>query len=374
MIPIFSNSLGAEEINRVTETFKTRWLGKGGQCEDFEKEFARHLKVNKTLLLNNCTAAIYVGLRTLGIGPGDEVIISTINFVACAGAVVEMGATPVFADVDPHTLNILPEEIERLKTKHTKAVFILHYGGHPCPMDDIRAACGSGVAILEDSANSVSSSYNGKMCGTIGDAGFWSFDAMKILVMVDGGGLYLKDEDKYEMAGVYRYLGLAPKTTSGSDALALNKQRWWEYDLAATAGRFISNDVLASIGREQLKKLPAFIERRKQVWDYYQSRFENIAGLQRPPEPLAGAVSSYYLYWIKVATHQRDGLAAHLAADGIYSTFRYFPLHQVRYFGQNVSLPKAEAIGVNTLNLPLHQNLSDADIEKIVDSVKKFLI
>lgn len=373
MIPVFSNTLETEELKAVSEVFKSRWVGKGKQCDAFEREFAEHLKVPQVLLLNCCTSAIYVGLRALGIGPGDEVIISTVNFVACASAIIDMGATPVFADVDPRTLNILPGEIERLTTQRTKGVFILHYGGHPCPMDEIRANCRNGVAILEDSANAISSSYKGEMCGTIGDAGFWSFDAMKILVMTDGGALYLRDDEAFTRARIYRYLGLAPKTTSGMDAMGEKKTRWWEYELATTSGRFTSNDCLAAIGRVQLKKLPEFIARRRQIWEYYQREFADLPGLECPPEPLPGTASSHYLYWVQLPKG-RDELAVYLAENDVYTTFRYFPLHLVEYYEADCRLPNAEQVNETTLSLPLHQNLTDADVSKIVDLVKSFFL
>ncbi len=371
MIPIFSNSLGEEELSAISEVFASKWLGKGKQCDAFEAEFAQHLKVLRVLLLNSCTAAIYTALRAIDIGPGDEVIVSTVNFVACASAVLELRAKPVFADVDPHTLNILPSEIERLKTSRTKAVFILHYGGHPCPMDEIRAACGDDIAILEDSANAVSSSYKGNMCGTLGDAGVFSFDAMKILVMTDGGALYLSDDEAFERAKVFRYLGLAPKTTSGMDAMNEKQNRWWEFELDETSGRFISNDVLAAIGRVQLQKLSNFIARRKQIWGYYQQEFQNLAEISCPPEPLPDTTTSYYLYWIQTPK-RRDALAAYLAENGVYTTYRYFPLHLVKKFNDTSKLPVAEGVNETTLNLPLHQNLSDDNVQQIVDLVKTF--
>ena len=374
MIQIFSNSLGAEEVQAVADVFETRWVGKGKQCDAFEREFADHLHVppDNVLLLNNCTAAIYVALRALGIGPGDEVIISTINFVATASAVIDMGAVPIFADVDPHTLNILPEEIERVTSKHTKAVFLLHYGGHPASMDEIRAVCGDDILIVEDSANAVSSSYKGRMCGTLGDAGVWSFDAMKILVMTDGGALYLRDENAVQRALAHRYLGLAPKTTSGTDAMEENQSRWWEYDLMTTAGRFISNDVLAAVGRVQLNKLPAFIARRKQIWSYYQAKLAGVSGLICPPEPAPDSIASYYLYWVQ-APERRDELAVFLAENGVYTTYRYFPLHLVEHYAAKCRLPNAERINETALNLPLHQNMTDGDVQRIVGLVKRFL-
>ena len=373
MIQVFSNSLGPEELQAIADVFPSRWLGKGKHCDEFEKEFAENLRAPRVLLTNNCTSAISIAIRVLGIGPGDDVIVSTVNFVACASAVVDVGAVPIFADVDPHTLNITPSEIERLRTPRTKAVFLLHYGGHPSPMDEIGAACGDNIAIIEDSANAVSSSYKGEMCGTIGAAGVFSFDAMKILVMGDGGALVLKDDEAFQRAKSYRYLGLSHQSPSGFETMSKKKQqRWWEYDLDTVSGRFISNDVLAAIGRVQLKKLPQFIARRKQIWDHYQSELAEVAHLTCPPDPLPGTTSSYYLYWIQLR-HRRDELAAYLGENGVYTTFRYYPLHLIKFFRAQCSLPVAEQINQTTLNLPLHQNLTDDDVQKIVDLTKRFL-
>ncbi len=373
MISLFSNSLGSEEHEALAGVFESRWLGTGKECAAFETEFAAHLGVpsESTLLLNSCTSAIYVGLRALQIGAGDEVIISTINFVACASAVTELGAVPVFADVDPRTLNILPAEIERLKTARTKAVIILHYGGHPAPMAEIMEACGEAIALFEDSANSVASVYRGQACGTFGAAGVWSFDAMKTLSMGDGGGLYIRDAEVRERAKSFRFLGLSGNTLSGSDAMAGNRERWWEYELDRVSGRFVSNDIAASMGRIQLQKLPGFIQRRKEVWEQYQEAFAGIRGLTLPPEPLPGCESSYYFYWLQMEAG-RDDLARHLTANGVYASFRYFPLHLVKYYAAGVSLPNAERINATTLNLPLHQNLSGSDVEKIVSLTKAF--
>jgi dTDP-4-amino-4,6-dideoxygalactose transaminase len=369
MIPIFSNTLGAEEAYAVQEVFESRWLGRGQHCAAFEDEFAAHLGADHALLFNCCTAAVYVGLRALGVGPGDEAIVSTVNFVACANAVVDLGATPVFADVDPHTLNILPSEIERLRGGRIKGVVMLHYGGHPAPMDEVLCAA-DGLFVFEDSANSVASTYKGHACGTLGDAGAWSFDAMKVLVMGDGGALWVKDEEVRARAEVLRYLGLSTKRASGTDTAKSGKARWWEFELDDTAGRHISNDVLAAVGRIQLHKLPGFVARRKEIWRAYQRELLGVGDLLLPPEPLQGCESSYYLYWVQ--TGRRDGLAAHLYENGVYTTFRYYPLHLVEYYDADAELPGGEFANQVTLCLPLHQNLTDADVDRIIAAVKEF--
>jgi aminotransferase len=345
----------------------SRWIGRGPECAAFEKEFGTHLGADHVLLTNNCTSAIYLALRVAGIGPGDEVIVSTINFVACASAVVELGATPVFADVDPHTLNILPDAVARLRNPRTRAVIVLHYGGHPCDMNEIRSAAGDGVFILEDSANAIASDYHGQRCGTLGDAGVFSFDAMKILVMGDGGALVLTSPELVERAEALRYLGLAPSQTSGLEAMQQSMTRWWDYDVVAPSGRFISNDMAAAMGRVQLRRLETFLARRRVVWDVYQARLADVAGIVPPPEPAEGCTTSYYLYWIQC--DRRDDLAAFLKDRGVYTTFRYYPLHQVPYYKTTMSLHNADRASETTLNLPLHQNLSDDDVHRVCDLV-----
>lgn len=371
MIQIFSNSLGDEEAAAVKRVLESKWLGRGKECEGFENELSAYFGAEDTLLFNCCTSAIYTTLKAHGIGVGDEVIVSTVNFVAVASALVELGAKPIFADVDADYFNILPSEIARLKTKKTRAVFILHYGGHPAPFDEIRAAAGPGILIFEDSANSVASKYKGIHCGALGDGGAFSFDAMKILVMGDGGALIIKHPEVRAKAKALRYLGYGEGTTSGSEASKAGSLRWWEYDLECASGRFISNDIQAAMGRIQLKKLPGFIARRKQIWDYYQQNLKGISGLGLPPEPLADTSSSYYLYWVKVPG-KRNELAAFLKEKGIYTTFRYFPLHLVKFYEDKSQLRNAETMNENVLNIPVHQNLSDAEVQQIVDAIQTF--
>lgn len=368
MIPIFSNTLGAEELAAVGCVFESRWLGVGKECAAFESELAQYWGVDKSqvLLHNCCTAAIYNALRSIGIGQGDEVILSTGGFVACLSAVLELGAIPVFADVDSHTMNIIPDEIIRLRSRRTRAVVILHYGGHPSPMKEVLDACGD-VPLIEDSANSIASRYDGKACGTLGTAGTWSFDAMKILVCGDGGALWIKP-DYVGRAKRLRYLGLDENMRTGIDRAGTGVSRWWEFGLVEPAGRFVSNDIAASIGRVQLRKLSGFIARRKEIWETFQRELATVGDIITPPEPLPGCESSYYLYWIQ--TGVRDALALYLKSEGIYTTFRYYPLHMA--CGDRSMLPGAEYANQRTLNLPLHQNLTDDDVGRIIDAIKGF--
>ena len=372
-IPVFSNSLGSDEVEAVSDVFASGWLGQGPECQALEAELAERLGIERFLLTNSGTSSIYIALASLGLSRGDEVIVSSVNFVACASAVIAAGATLVFADVDRHTLNIRAEDIEKVKTANTRAVIILHYGGHPCDMDSIKDVCGDQIAIIEDAAIAFPGHYKGKSCGTIGDIGIFSFNAVKALAMGDGGGLAFRDEGVYEKAKIHRYLGLADGTRSGLDSLREKQaQRWWEFGVEELAGRHISNDILAAIGRVQLRKLDGFIQRRHEVWNLYQSMLSSVPGIQIPPEPLPDCKGAYFLYWLQIP-ERRDALAAHLAENGVYCTFRYFPLHLIDFFRSTVRLPGAEYANETTLNIPLHQNLSDNDVSRIVDLIQDFM-
>jgi len=365
MISVFSNTLGAEELAEVERVMASRWIGTGPECELFEKELAAHFGVRQLLLTNCATDAIYLALRCLGLKPGDEVVVPAVHFVACAGAVLQLGGVPVFADVDPRTLNLTGREIARRRTSKTVGVILNHYGGHPCNMDEVQMATWR-LWVLEDAANAPYSQFKGRACGTLGDAGVWSFDAMKILSMADGGALWLRADQRHDRAWRLRNLGL--DTFSGAAKAAEDGGRWWEFTVPEPSGRSDSNDLLACIGRVQLRKLRRFVCDRRKVWDVYQRELEGVGDLALPPEPSQWCRSSYYLYWVQ--TERRDELARFLYEQGVYSTFRYFPLNKA--FGIDADVPYAERAAAVTLNLPIHQNLTDDDVGYIIDKVKEF--
>jgi aminotransferase len=367
---MFSNTLGKEELEAVDRVFQSRWIGPGKENSLFEKELGEKVGTDKVLSLSSCTAGLFMSMKVLGIGRGDEVIIPTVHFIGAVNAIVECGAVPVFADVDSCTLNVLPSEIKRLRTNKTKAVFLLHYGGHPCNMGAIYAES-KGLHLIEDGANSPFSKYKGTNCGLLGDIGIYSFDAMKILCVGGGGAMVFKSEEYYNRAKEYRYFGLKNKKQTGIDSFKENKDRWWEIELACTSNKSTQTDILSAVARVQLRKVDDFIRRRKVIWGEYQGGLRNLDWLSIPPEPLLDTTSSYYMYWVNAGKY-RDTLARHLVDNGIYCTFRYYPLHLIKYFNSNTSLPNAELINETVLNIPLHQNLTSDDVGKIIDTIRRF--
>ncbi|MEM7533714.1 MAG: DegT/DnrJ/EryC1/StrS family aminotransferase [Chloroflexota bacterium] len=371
MINLFQPALGQAELDAVADVFASNWVGKGPKTALFEQQFAAHLGVDAAFIhsISCCTEGLFQAMTLLDIKAGDEVILPSISFVGAGNAIVASGATPVFCDVDPHTLNPTAEMIAAQMTPKTKAVMILHYGGVPCEMDAICALTQQhNLALIEDSACSVASTYQGKACGTMGDVGVWSFDAMKILVTGDGGMIYCRSEELAQRAEDQLMLGLQSKSGFSNDV----DSRWWAFEVSGAERRGIMNDIASAIGIEQLKKLPTFIAQRRRITAMYNDALSNVSWVRRPPAIPPHMTSSYYFYWIQTAPDVRDDLAHYLRQHNIYTSFRYYPLHRVQFYENDAHLPHTEIAADTTLCLPLHQALTDNDIGYIVDHVKNF--
>ncbi len=371
MINVYQPTLGKEELERIEKVFESNWLGKGKLVAEFEEKYAEHLKSSKDLVLtaNCCSEGLFSSMHLLDIQPGDEVILPTISFIGAGNAVCACGAKMVLCDVDPRTLNVRAEDIEKCITSKTKAILLLHYGGIPCEMDEIMAlAKKHNIKVIEDAAAGVCSTYKGKAIGTIGDMGMWSFDAMKILVCGDGAMLHFNSPELRHKADRWLYFGL--ETKSGYENSVA--QKWWEFDISAFGHRAIMNDITAAMALEQLKKLPSFMKRRSEVNDYYNENLKDVSWIELPPALPEYMTTSYYFYFIQVKNGKRDQLAKFLRENGVYTTYRYYPLHRVPGYGVTGEFPNADYAADCTLCLPIHQSLSNNDIKIVVDTIKKF--
>lgn len=364
MIQVFSPTLGQAELLSIADSFNTGWIGKGPKVAEFEAAWAKHIGASPANVVstNSCTEALFTSLVLLGVNRGDEVIIPTVHFIGAAQAVLALGAFPVFCDVNSRTLNATAEFIQAKITNRTRAIILNHYGGVPCDMDSITSLLSyhPQIKLIEDAACAPASTYGGKAAGTFGDVGCWSFDAMKIISAGDGGMMYVKDEALADKAKKLLYLGI--DTESG---LSSNTDRWWKFGVSALgARRSVMNDLAAGIGLEQLKRLGEFIDRRQAIfahyWYHLNGNFSYV--------PYFDTNSSYYFFWIQ--TPKRDELAAYLKANGVYTTFRYYPLHWA--YGLSECLPNAEQAANHTLLLPLHCNLTDEQVEFICEKVREF--
>ncbi|MFF8960007.1 DegT/DnrJ/EryC1/StrS family aminotransferase [Streptomyces sp. NPDC014894] len=407
MINVFQPSLGEKELSAVAAVFADSWLGHGPRTSAFEAEFAAHLGVpaEQTIFISSATAGLYLATELLGLGPGDEVVMPTISFVSAASAVAATGARPVFCEVDPDTLNPSAEHIGRALTERTRAVLVLHYGGSPGDVERIARLCEErGVALIEDAACAVASAVGGRACGTFGALSVWSFDAMKVLSTGDGGMLYVADPALARRArrlayhGLEQSSGLSAARSAGADRAADGTDetdrtdrtdraaedpasdpaagvpasgarvpvRWWDLDVRDFGRRVIGNDLTAAIGSVQLRRLDAILSRRRAVAETYDRLLAGLDGVRLPPPLPAGHTSSYYFYWVRLDPDIRDGVASDLLKRGVYTTFRYPPLHRVPAYGPYAGpLPDAERASDTTLLLPLHAGLDDADVRTV---------
>ena len=375
MIQIFQPSLGNDELEAVREVFESNWLGRGRRVAEFERRFASFRgAAAESMIATTCASeGLFTAAEILGWAPGDEVIVPSTSFVAAASAAARVGAVPVFCDVDPRTLNATLRDVERAVTPRTRAVSLNHYGGYPAPVDELAEFCRArGLHLVEDAACAVASSIDGRAVGTFGDVGAWSFDAMKVLVTGDGGMVYARESGTARATRQAMYLGLPLEEKSGVDKSRSTKDRWWEFEIESFGRRAIMNDVTAAIGLVQLERLPRFLRRRAEIAARFDDGLAGIPGLATPPKPAPGVAVTNYLYWIQL--ERRDELARHLLDHGVYTTFRYWPLHWVKMLGHRAGpLPGAERAAQTTLNLPCHQSMTDEDVERIIELVAQFL-
>lgn len=371
MINVMQPTLGQEELDRIREVFDSNWIGKGKLVSEFEAAYAAHLgsTTDRVLSTNCCSEGLFSSMHLCEIQPGDEVIAPTISFVGAGNAVCANGSKMVLCDVDPRTLNARAEDIEKVITSKTKAILLLHYGGIPCEMDSIMQLANTyGLKVIEDCAAGVCSTYKGQALGTFGDIGMWSFDAMKILVCGDGAILHFKNPELREKADKWLYFGLEAKSGYENSVA----QKWWEFDISCYGHRAIMNNVTAAMALEQLKKLPMFMEKRAVVHESYNKGLKELSWIDLPLPIEEGSTSSYYFYHIQVKNGKRDDLARYLREKGIYTTYRYFPLHRVPFYGVDGVFPNADYAADNTLCLPIHQSLSFDDIEKVINAIIDF--
>jgi aminotransferase len=271
----------------------------------------------------------------------------------------------VFCDVDLETQNVTAETIAPHLSPKTGAIMVVHYAGKPVRMQSI---LDFGLPVIEDAAHAVDSKVNGLSCGAIGTIGVYSFDAVKNLAMGEGGGLTAQDPELVARARTLRYCGIGK---SGFEASA-NKERWWEYNVVDFFPKFLPNDINASIGLAQLRKLDQSQAYRKQIWATYQREFAALTWLHRPCDPEADEQHSYFTYFVRIPDGKRNRFAKYLYDQGIYTTFRYHPLHMNAIYKSTARLPQCERLNEEGLNLPLHPNLSSTDVDKIVSAVQAF--
>jgi dTDP-4-amino-4,6-dideoxygalactose transaminase len=363
--------LGDEERANVLRSLETGWLTSGPFATQLEEEFAAYAGVEHAFAVSSCTTAMHLALVALGIGPGDEVITTPITWPATANVIVQTGAKPVFADVDPVTLCIDPDEIAARITTRTRALMPVHYAGHPCDMHAITGlAAENGLAVVEDAAHAVETRADGGAhVGSIGDATCFSFYANKNLAAGEGGMLTLRDEPFADRVRSLRLHGL------DRDAWKrYKKQGPGRYDVVEPGYKYNLSDLHAGVALGQLHRIEEHHERRAAQVARYEEGLAGLAGITPLGRKLGpGARHANHLYVIRVdaalAGGDRDAYAEALREAEIGSGLHFLAVHELTWYRQrnpDLRLPHAELAARQVLSLPLSPAHSLDDIDDVI--------
>ncbi len=377
VVPFFRPDIGDDEIAAVVETLRSGWVTIGPQTQEFERAFAQWAAVPYAVGVSSCTAALHLALDAIGIGPGDEVITSTLTFTATGATIVHTGARPVLVDVTADTLNLDPADVARKITPRTRAIVPVHYAGHPAPMDELLAiARAHRLHIVEDAAHALPASYRGRRIGTIGDITAFSFYATKNLTTGEGGMLTTADHAIAELLQTRRLHGMSHNAWR-----RYSSQGAWRYDVTYPGFKYNMTDIAASMGLVQLRRLPELNRRRRHLAELYT---ELLTGLPQLHLPTAqpDVEHAWHLYVVRVRPEElsihRDAVIELLKAEGIATGVHFIPLHLFSYYSEVFGyrpedFPVATAAAETILSLPLFTLMSDDDVGYVVQTLRRIL-
>lgn len=395
IIPFSPPDMSDEEINEVIDTLKSGWITTGPKVKKFEKMISEYIRVNKVACLNSQTACAEIALRILGIGKDDEVIVPAYTYTASAAIVCHVGANLVLIDTQKDYLEMDYEALENAITEKTKAIIPVDLGGIPCdydkifeivnkkkkifkPANDIQKAIGR-IAICADTAHAFGASWHGKMCGSIADFSAFSFHAVKNLTTAEGGALAWNTIPGIDDEAIYHQIQLLSLHGQSKDALAKTKLGAWEYDIVAPFYKCNMTDIMAGIGIAQFKRYPEILSRRKEIIKKYDEAFKPL-GIEVLVHYNDSHESSGHLYITKIPNitpEQRNEIIEKMAERGIACNVHYKPLPMMSAYknlGFDIrNYPNAYNIFINEVTLPLHTNLSDEDVDYIIDCYKEII-
>jgi perosamine synthetase len=360
-LPVAVPLLDGNEAKYVLDCIESGWVSSLGKyIPSFEQRFAEFCEARYGIAVSNGTVALHLALATLGIGPGDEVIVPTLTFVATANAVRYVGATPVFADSDPRTWTMDPEDVARKVTSKTKAIIPVHLYGHPVDMQPIMdLAQERNIFVLEDAAEAHGALYRNKKVGGIGHNNCFSFYGNKIITTGEGGMLTTNDANLAERARFLRDHAMSPE------------RRYWHTEVGYN---FRMTNIQAALGLAQMERIDVFIEHKRWLAQRYNELLTSVTGITFPPEA-SWARSVYWMYSIlldKEFPLDRDTFMSRLKEQGIDSRPFFYPVHSLPpYQSSGGQFPVAEDISRRGINLPSGMNMQEEDVVRVAEEIRK---
>jgi len=366
------------EIDDVVDSLKSGWLGTGPKVARFEDDFRRYTGAGAAVAVGSCTAALHLSMIASGLGAGDEVITTPMTFCASVNAIIHTGATPVLADIDPHTMNIDPAAVEKKITSHTRAIVPVHFAGRPCPMD---ALCDIAerhkLMIIEDCAHAIETEYHGRHAGRFGKFGCFSFYVTKNVVTGEGG-MVITDSDE----GAARIKVLALHGMSKDAWKRFSDDGFVHYQVIEPGFKYNMMDLQAAIGIHQLARVEKNAIRREEIWHRYDEAFAALP-VETPAEPEPDTRHARHLYTLLIdeesAGISRDGFLQAIQSQNVGAGVHYLSIPEHEYYRRAFGwrpedMPNAMRVGRQTVSLPLSARLTEEDVGDVIEAVRRIVL
>jgi len=372
MLPYGRQFVDESDIQAVTEVLRGDWLTNGPTVARFEEAFAAQVGARFAVALSSGTAALHGAVTVAGLGPGDEVILSPLTFLASANCLLYCGAVPVFADIDPATLNLDPERVEAAFSSRTKAILPVHFAGLPCPMDRLQSlARARGLRVIEDAAHALGAEWRGRRIGAISDLTTFSFHPVKHITTGEGGMVTTNEPRLAEALRRFRNHGIERQVR--------DRPGTWRQDMVDFGFNYRLTDIQSALGLSQLRRLDAGLARREAVAAQYQAAFEAMPELlPAPTQP--GTRHAWHIYPLRLRAERlradRETVFRALRAENIGVSVHYLPVHLHPYYRERFNTvrgmcPAAEDAADRLLTLPLFPQMTAGDVEDVIAAVRK---
>lgn len=374
-LPFSTPTIDDAEINEVVDSLRSGWITTGPKVKRFEEEFKSYVGAPFAVPLSSATAGLHLTLLALGIKEGDEIITTPMTFASTVSMIVLCNATPVLVDIEPGTLNIDAAKIRAKITERTRAIIPVHFAGQSCAMDEIFALAKEfGLTVIEDAAHAAGTEYKGKRIGSFDSISIFSFHPNKNITTGEGGMVCTTDESLAEEISLLKFHGMSREAWKRFSASGTPN-----YDIMLPGFKYNMMDIQAAIGIHQLPKLDSFIDRRREIAEYYNRELAEVAELVLPAYAPYGQRHAWHLYTplvrIESLTIDRDRFMAELKALNIGSGLHYKAVHQHAWYRENLpqpagSLPNADYASDRVLSLPLFPKMTDQDAHDVVSAIK----
>lgn len=374
-IPVAKPYLSTEEAQYAYDTILTNWVTQGPRVQEFEEKFAQYTGAAYAVALSNCTTALHLAMIVAGVRAGDEVICPSMSYIATANSIMYVGATPVFAEVNPLTYNIDVADVEKRITPKTKAILIVHQIGMPADIDAFAALCKKhNLVLIEDAACAAGSSYKGKKIGSHSDLVCFSFHPRKVITTGDGGMVTTSNEAFYNRLKLLRQHGMSvnDRVRHMSDKVIIEDHLEIGYNYRLT-------DIQAAVGIRQLERLDSIIAERKKIAERYHEGLKDLPFLRLPSEPEGYQTNwqSYSIYLLPSCPVKRNDLMQALLDVGIATRRGVMTSHRETAYKTimpDVSLPISEDASDNSIIVPLYVPMDMADVDTVIREMRRVLL